>query len=408
MKKVELLAPAGTLEKLKMAIHYGADAVYAGGKAYSLRASAGNLSLEELYEGVEFAHSRKAKVYVTINIFAHNRDLAGLPDYLRELEKAGVDGLIVSDPGVWSIAREINTQLPVHLSTQANTTNRAAVKFWERQGVQRVILARELSLEEIKEIRQEVNVELEMFVHGAMCISYSGRCLLSNYMAQRDANSGECAQPCRWNYSLVEEKRPGQYYHLEEDERGSYIFNSQDLCLINHLPQLIAAGVNSLKIEGRMKSVHYVATVVGAYRKALDAYYQDPENYVFDPQWYEEITKVSHRDYTTGFLFGKPGVDDHNYLSSAYLRHYDFIGVVQDYDPKTGVATVEQRNNFKTGDELEITGPGTELFSQNLESMTDADGNIITAAPHPCQIVRIPAARPVKPWDLLRRAKDNA
>lgn len=408
MKKVELLAPAGTLEKLKMAIHYGADAVYVGGKAYSLRAAAGNLNLEELHEGVEFAHSRKAKVYVTINIFAHNTDLVDLPEYLRELEKASVDAVIVSDPGVWWISQEINTKLPVHLSTQANSTNWAAVKFWEKQGLQRVILARELSLEEIRQVRKEVKIDLEMFVHGAMCISYSGRCLLSNYMAQRDANSGECAQPCRWNYSLVEEKRPGLYYHLEEDERGSYIFNSQDLCLINQLPQLIESGVNSLKIEGRMKSVHYVATIVSAYRKAIDSYYKDPKNYVFDPKWYEEITKVSHRDYTTGFLFGKPGVKDHNYVSSSYLRHYDFIGIVLDYDPETRVATVEQRNNFKVGDELEITGPETELFSQRLDYMTDEDKTAILAAPHPCQIVHIPVEKPVKKWDLIRRAKEYA
>ncbi|PKM88551.1 MAG: peptidase U32 [Firmicutes bacterium HGW-Firmicutes-12] len=407
MKKIELLAPAGNLEKLKMAIHYGADAVYVGGKAYGLRAAAGNLNLDELRQGVEFAHSRKAKVYVTVNIFAHNDDLTNLPKYLKELEQSSVDAVIVSDPGVWLITQEMNTSIPVHLSTQANTTNWAAVRFWEKQGLQRVILARELSIEEIKKIREEVKIELEMFVHGAMCISYSGRCLLSNYMTNRDANSGECAQPCRWNYSLVEEKRPGIYYDLEEDERGSYIFNSQDLCLINHLPELIQAGINSIKIEGRMKSVHYVATVVSAYRKALDAYYKDPENYVFNPLWYEEITKVSHRDYTTGFLFGKPDAKDHNYLDSSYLRHYDFIGVVVDYDSESGWAVVEQRNNFKIGDELEITGPETETFTQKLEQMIDIEGAVIEVAPHPCQIVRIPVSKPVKLWDLIRRAKND-
>lgn len=403
MMKAELLAPAGTLEKLKMAVHYGADAVYVGGKEYGLRAFAGNLSLAEIKEGVEFAHARGAKVYVTVNIFAHNADLEGLPAYLRELEQAGADAVIISDPGVWSILQKTGSRLPVHISTQANTTNWAAAKFWEEQGVERIILARELSLEEIYRIRQEVKLDLEMFVHGAMCISYSGRCLLSNYMAGRDANSGQCAQPCRWNYALVEEKRPGEYYGLEEDERGSYIFNSQDLCLLEHLPQLIGAGVNSFKIEGRMKSVHYVATIVSVYRKALDKYYQAPANYTPDPAWFEEITKVSHRDYTTGFLLGKPQASDHNYDTS-YLRHYDFVGLVLDYDATTGWATVEQRNNFKLGEELEFTGPRTELFTQKLEQMKDEEENAIEVAPHPQQIVRIPVRQMVQKWDLIRRA----
>ncbi|MDX9872142.1 MAG: U32 family peptidase [Clostridia bacterium] len=404
MKKAELLAPAGTLEKLKMAVHYGADAVYVGGKEYGLRAYAGNLSLAEIKEGVEFAHARGAKVYVTVNIFAHNEDLDGLPVYLRKLEESGADAVIVSDAGVWAILKEMKCRLPVHLSTQANTTNWAAAKFWEEQGVQRIILARELSLEEIKRIRREVKLDLEMFVHGAMCISYSGRCLLSNYMAGRDANSGECAQPCRWNYALVEEKRPGEYYSLEEDERGSYIFNSQDLCLLDHLPQLIEAGVDTFKIEGRMKSVHYVATVVNVYRRALDAYYQEPANYAADPAWREEITKVSHRDYTTGFLYGKPQAADHNYADSSYLRNYDFVGLVLEYDTVSGWATVEQRNNFKVGDELEFTGPQTPLFTQTLTQMKDETGGAIEVAPHPQQIVRIPVDRLVRKWDLIRRA----
>ncbi|MCR4442029.1 MAG: U32 family peptidase [Peptococcaceae bacterium] len=407
MKKVELLAPAGNLEKLKIAVHYGADAVYVGGKAYGLRAAAGNLTGEEMREGVEFAHRKKARVYVTVNVFARNGDLYGLPFYLKELEDIGVDGIIVSDPGVLMIAQEMKSRLPVHLSTQANTTNWAAANFWESQGIKRVVLARELSLEEIREIRSRVKTELEVFVHGALCISYSGRCLLSNYMAQRDANRGECAQPCRWNYALVEEKRPGRYYPIHEDERGSYIFNSQDLCLIRHLPRLIEAGVDSLKIEGRMKSIHYVATVVMAYRRALDAYYQDPENYSFDPAWYEEVTKVSHRDYTTGFLFGRPGTDDHNYASSSYRRSYDFIGLVLDYDSQTGWATVEQRNSFKTGDVLEFTGPQTPLFSQKLEVMTDEEGNRLETAPHPRQVVRFPVKKKLKAWDLVRRAKSG-
>lgn len=406
-KKVELLAPAGNLEKLQIAIIYGADAVYLGGKAFGLRAGAGNFTPEEMKAGLDFAHAHHAKVYVTVNIFAHNQDLEQLPSYLQELESLGVDGIIISDLGIWQIAQEINTKMEIHISTQANTTNWASCAFWEQHGAKRVVLARELSLEEIKEIRQKTGLEIEMFVHGAMCISYSGRCLLSNYMADRDANRGECAQPCRWNYALVEEKRPGHSYPIEEDERGSYVFNSQDLCLINHLPELISAGVNSFKIEGRMKSIHYVATVVQAYRRALDSYYLNPDNYKFDPAWYEEITKVSHRDYTSGFMFGKPQGKDHNYETSAYLRSYDFVGLVLGYDPKEGLATVEQRNNFRVGDELEFNGPQTSNFSQRLGRMVDEVGEDITVAPHPRQIVKIPVQQPVQKWDLVRRAKDG-
>lgn len=404
MKKAELLAPAGNLEKLKIAIHYGADAVYLGGKKYGLRASAGNFSTQEMREGVQYAHDRKARVYVTLNIFAHNEDLVDLPDYLLELEKLGVDGIIISDPGIWLLARQTGIKLDMHLSTQANTTNWASALFWQEQGIKRIVLARELSLEEIKECRSKVDIELETFVHGAMCISYSGRCLLSNYMADRDSNRGECAQPCRWNYSLVEEKRPGLYHPVLEDERGTYIFNSQDLCLIRQLPSLLEAGIDSFKIEGRMKSIHYVATTVYAYRKALDAYYEDPDHYVFQSSWYDEIRKVSHRDYTTGFLMGKPGAPEHNYDSSSYLRTYDFVGLVLDYDPKTGWAKVEQRNNFKKNDLLEFIGPRTELFRERLAGIKELDGQEIEVAPHPRQIVNIPVSHPVQPWDLIRRA----
>lgn len=405
MKKVELLAPAGNLEKLKIAILYGADAVYVGGKAYGLRAAAGNFSLEEMQEGLAFARLHRAKMYVTVNVFARNEDLTGLETYLRELENIGVDGVIVSDPGVWMIARNSKIKLDFHLSTQANTTNWAGARFWEEQGFKRIILARELSLDEIKEIRRHVKSELEIFVHGAMCISYSGRCLLSNYMTGRDANRGECAQPCRWNYALLEEKRPGKYYPVEEDERGAYVFNSQDLCLLPHLLDLINAGIDCFKIEGRMKSVHYVATVVGVYRQALDAYYENPEKYVFRPAWWEEISKVSHRDYISGFLLAKPEAAGHLYDGAAYRREYDFIGLVREYDPHTGWAVVEQRNNFKTGDLLEFTGPATPLFTQKLESMTDADGLGRETAPHPREVMRIQVVKPVKPWDLIRRAK---
>ena len=405
MKKVELLAPAGDLEKLRMAVIYGADAVYLGGKEFGLRAYAGNFSLAEIKEGVEFAHQHQAKVYVTVNIFPHNDDLTGLGDYLSALEDCGVDGVLFADAGVWKIAREIGSRLSFHLSTQANTTNWASAQFWEEQGVKRIVLARELSLAEIKEIRRNVQIELEVFVHGAMCISYSGQCLLSNYMAGRDANRGQCTQPCRWNYALVEEKRPGHYYPIEEDERGSYIFNAQDLCLIRHLPELIEAGVNSFKIEGRMKSVHYVATVVQAYRKAIDAYYRDPVRYTFNEEWDKEILKVSHRAYTKGFFFGKPSGGAQNLADSDYIREYDFVGLVRDYDPASQLATVEQRNNFRVGDEIEIIGPETELFTQRLELMTDDEGQFIDVGPHAQQIVRVKVNQAVKPWDLLRRKK---
>ena len=407
MKKIELLAPAGTLEKLKMAIHYGADAVYAGGKEFSLRAAAGNLSLSEMSEGIAFAHKHKAKVYTTINIFANNKDLSKLPEYIKNIEDIGADAIIISDPGVLWIAKKLNIKIPIHLSTQANTMNWAAVKFWEHQNVSRINLARELSLEEIKEIREKSTLDIEMFVHGAMCISLSGRCLLSNYMTERDANRGECAQPCRWNYALTEEKRPGEYFPLEEDTRGSYIFNSQDLCLIRYLPLLIEAGINSIKIEGRMKSIHYVSTIVHTYRQALDAYYKDPQKFVVEEKWLEEISKVSHRNYTNGFIFGKPGPEALNYFDANYVRRYDFIGVVLDYDEKSGLAKIEQRNNFKRGQTAELFGPTTKRFDQKINYMLNEANDPIDEAPHPCQIVRIKMDKPVKKWDMLRRLKNE-
>lgn len=401
-KKVELLAPAGNLEKLKMAVIYGADAVYLAGQAFGLRAFADNFTGPELVKGVEFAQRRGVKVYITVNIFAHNQDLKELPNYLRELEALGVDGIIFSDPGVWQIAQEIGSTLNLHLSTQANTTNWASARFWESRGVKRIILARELSLEEIQEIRTKVNLELEVFVHGAMCVSYSGRCLLSNYFTGRDANLGECAQPCRWRYALVEEKRPGEYYPLFEDQRGTYLLNSQDLCLIRYLPELIKAGVNSFKIEGRMKSIHYVATVVKVYREVLDAYYANPDQFIFQEKWLQELAKVSHRDYSTGFLLGKP---NQNYATSAYRRTHDFIGLVRDYDPLAKLAQVEQRNNFQVGEKVEIMGAETKLFSQEIRELFSETGEVLTCAPHPQQIVCLRVEHPVKPWDIIRREK---
>ena len=406
-KKPELLAPAGTLEKLKMALAFGADAVYLGGKAYGLRALGGNFTQDELREAVAYAHARAAKVYVTVNIFPHNADLNGLPDYLRFLQEIQVDGLLVADLGVFMMVKEVAPQLSLHISTQANNTNWRTVCEWQKLGAQRVVLARELSLQEIREIRQHTDVELEMFVHGAMCISYSGRCLLSSYFTGRDANRGSCAQCCRWKYALVEETRPGQYFPIAEDERGTYIMNSKDLCLLPYLPEVMACGVDSLKIEGRMKSVHYAASVTKAYRAAIDSYVKDPQNFVVRQEWREELAKVSHRPYTTGFAFGRPTAEDQVYGTSSYEQNSDFVGLVRDYDAATGYALVEQRNNMKCGQELEIFPPQGDGWRQELRDMQDEDGEPITVAPHPQQLVHIRMARPVEPWTILRRDIGN-
>lgn len=393
----ELLAPAGDLEKLRVAVLYGADAVYLGGHRFSLRERARNFSLEELAEGVAFAHARGVKVYVAVNIFARNRDLEDLPPYVEKLSEIGVDAVIVSDPGVLALVKKIAPQMPIHLSTQANTTNWLAARFWQEQGISRIVLARELSYEEIREIRQQVNVDLEVFVHGALCLSYAGRCFLSAYMAARDANRGDCAQPCRWRYALVEEKRPGQYFPVEEDSRGAYILSSRDLCLIQYLPQLVEAGVNSLKIEGRVKSVHYVATVVGVYRQALDAYRRDPAGFKVEGRWLEELGKVTHRGYTTGFFTG----EEKNV--PVPLKPCSFVGIVRGYDSGKGLVFAEQRSRFARGDELEVLMPGGKTFSFLLEELYDEEMNPLEAAPHPHQRVFFRLSRPVPPWSLLRR-----
>lgn len=404
MKIPELLAPAGNMEKLEFAFRYGADACYLAGQSYGLRAGAGNFSLPEMKEALEIAHEKGKKIYVTVNIFPHNEDLIGLPEYLVKLQELEVDGVIVADPGVYYLTQQYCPKLPVHISTQANSTSWSSVKFWEQQGANRVVLARELSLKDITEIRKKVKIELEAFVHGAMCISYSGRCLMSNYMIGRDANRGECAHPCRWQYYLVEEKRPGEYYPIQEDERGTYIFNSKDMCLIEHIPELIAAGIDCFKIEGRMKSVHYVATVVKAYRDAIDAYAKDPVNYQVNPQWLMELAKVSHRDYFTGFYFEKPKTEDHNYLTSKYLRNYDFVGVVKDYCPETKTVVLEERNRIQVGEELEFLGPDSPAFRATIDKMWDEETKEeIQVAPHPHQLVRIPLEIPAKPYTLVRR-----
>lgn len=408
MNKIELLAPAGDLEKLKTALIYGADAVYFGGEMFSLRSAAGNLNIDEIKEGVEFAHNLGKRAYLTTNIFAHNEDVKPFMEYLEKIKEIPIDAFIVSDPGVLSMIKSVIPNAEIHLSTQANMTNYMTAKFWQSQGVSRIVLARELSFDEIRKIYDEIGsqMEIEAFIHGAMCISYSGRCLLSNFMIERDANRGECAHPCRWKYQLVEEKRPGVYYPIEEDERGTYIMNSKDLCMIEHIPEIIKSGITSLKIEGRMKSMFYVATVVRAYRKAIDSYLADPDNYKFDNTWLEELNKASNREFTTGFYFDKPDNEDQNYVTNAYSREYDFLGVVREYDESTSMALVEQRNKINVGDEIEVFGPGIEYFTMKVEKMLDAEtGEAIESAPHAQQIINIEMNFPVNKDFLLRRKR---
>lgn len=407
MTKPELLAPAGNLEKLKMALIYGADAVYLGGERFGLRAQAGNFSMEDLKEGVKLAHELGKKIYVTVNIIPHNEDLEGFSDYVKELQSIGVDALIFSDPGIFLIIKEAAPGMELHLSTQANNTNYKSAEFWYKQGVKRIVLARELSLTEIKETIDKApkGLEFEAFVHGAMCMSYSGRCLLSNYMVGRDANRGECAHPCRYKYYLVEEKRPGQYMPVEEDERGTYIFNSKDLCMIEYIPELVNSGIKSFKIEGRMKSSYYIATVVGAYRKAIDHYIKDPDNFILDKEWVDEVHKASHREFSTGFYFGKPDSKGQIYETSSYVRDYAFVGVVMDYDNSTGIATIEQRNKMSLGEEIEVIGPKKKMFSQRIEEMWDEEGQKIESAPHPQQIVKMKMKHDVSKYDIIRRER---
>lgn len=409
MKRPELLAPAGNLEKLKIAIIYGADAVYLGGENFGLRAGAKNFTLEQLAEGIKFAHDREKRIYLTLNIIPHNEDLIGLPEYVSKLKELGLDAVIVSDPGVLKIIKDIIPEMEIHLSTQANTTNYAAVNFWYEQGVSRIILARELSLEEIKEIvkKSPPDMKIETFVHGAMCISYSGRCLLSNYMVGRDANRGDCAHSCRWRYYLMEETRPGEYFPVYEDEKGAYFFNSKDLCMIEHLPSLIEAGISVFKIEGRMKSSYYVAVVVKAYRHLIDSYFSKPKEYFCDEKWLDEIKKVSHRYFSTGFYFAKPGGEEQRYDSSAYIKTYDFAGLILDYNSDNQMAVIEQKNRIFVEDEIEIFGPNDDFFSQKIEKMWDEEGKEIEAAPHAKQIIRMKMAKPVKPWYMIRKFIDT-
>lgn len=403
MDRVELLAPAGNLEKLKVAALYGADAVYCGGFSYGLREGADNFSYDELKEGTEFLHARDKQIYVTVNMIPHNEDLENLPEYLHQLEEIGVDALIISDPGVLNIIREEDIDLDLHLSTQANAVNYASVNFWHKLGLERIILARELSKEEIGEIRENTDISLEMFIHGAMCISYSGRCLLSNYFVNRDANRGQCAHSCRWKYYLMEEERPGEYYPVFEDKNGTHIMNSKDLCLIEYIPEVLATGVDSLKIEGRMKGMHYVANVVSTYKKALDEYYKDPANYEFKEEWFQDLRKVSHRGYTTGFFLHPPTEEDQNYESSAYKRTYDFMGVVRGYDPEKSEALIEVRHKFFQGDQIEILKHNGDVQTESVDYIINEEGVKVEDAPHPKEIIRVPVENEYEELEVVRR-----
>ena len=407
MRETELLIPAGSLDVLKTAVIYGADAVYLGGEAFGLRAKAKNFTNEEIKEGIAFAHERGVKVYITANILAHNDDLAGVEQYFEELKEIRPDALIISDPGVFAIAKRVLPDMELHVSTQANNTNYGTYLFWHQLGAKRVVSARELSLKEIKEIRAHIpdDMEIESFIHGAMCISYSGRCLLSNFLVGRDANQGACTHPCRWKYSVVEETRPGEYMPVYENERGTYIFNSKDLCMIEHIPELIDAGIDSFKIEGRMKTALYVATVARTYRKAIDDYKKDPALYQKNMEWYkEEIGKCTYREFTTGFYFGKPTTDSQIYDSNTYVKNYTYLGTGEEVR-ENGCCRIEQKNKFTVGEQIEIMKPDGRNILVTVKSITDEEGNAMESAPHPKQILWVDLGCEVSPYDILRRSE---
>lgn len=410
MRKPELLIPASSLEVLKVAVMYGADAVYIGGEVFGLRAKAKNFSLEEMKEGVEFAHTHGVKVYVTANILAHNKDLAGVREYFAQLrDVVKPDALIISDPGIFTIAKEVCPEIERHISTQANNTNYGTYLFWYGLGAKRVVSARELSLEEIKEIRANIpdDLEIETFVHGAMCISYSGRCLLSNYFTGRDANQGACTHPCRWKYAIVEETRPGEYMPVYENERGTYIFNSKDLCMIEHIPELMESGIDSFKIEGRMKTALYVATVARTYRKAIDDYLESPENYQKHLPWYlDQISNCTYRQFTTGFFFGKPSEEAQIYDSNTYVKEYTYLGIVGEQNGE-GLYRIEQRNKFSVGEQIEVMKPDGENLTVTVKRIVDEDGNEMESAPHPKQALYINLGQPLELYDILRRKEED-
>lgn len=413
MREIELLVPASSLEVLKIAVIYGADAVYIGGEAFGLRAKAKNFSMEDMAEGIAFAHAHNVKVYVTANILAHNYDLDGVREYFKELKDMKSDrpdALIISDPGVFMIAKEVCPEIERHISTQANNTNYGTYLFWKEQGASRVVTARELSLKEIKEIRERIpdDLEIETFIHGAMCISYSGRCLLSNYFTGRDANKGACTHPCRWKYSVVEEKRPGEYLPVYENERGTYIFNSKDLCMIEHIPDLIDAGIDSYKIEGRMKTALYVATVARTYRKAIDDYLESPEKYKENMPWYlDQIKSCTYRQFTTGFFYGKPTEETQIYDNNTYEKGYTYLGIVGKKNAD-GMYQLEQRNKFSVGETIEVMKPNGENLEVVVQRMTDENGEEITSCPHPQQIFYVDLGVELDMYDILRRRENEA
>ncbi len=405
MRRPELLVPASSLEVLKIAVIFGADAVYIGGEAFGLRAKAKNFSMEEIKEGIAFAHAHDVKVYITANILAHNDDLEGARAYFEELREIKPDALIISDPGMFMLAKEVCPEIERHVSTQANNTNYATYLFWQQLGAKRVVSARELSLAEIKEIRAHIpdDLEIETFIHGAMCISYSGRCLLSNYFTGRDANQGACTHPCRWKYAVVEESRPGEYLPVYENERGTYIFNSKDLCMIDHIPELMESGIDSFKIEGRMKTALYVATVARTYRKAIDDYKVSPELYREHLPWYlDQISNCTYRQFTTGFFFGKPSEEAQIYDSNTYLKEYTYLGIVGEPDAN-GRYRIEQRNKFSVGEEIEVMKPNGDNLTVTVQEIFDEEGNAMESAPHPKQVLYINLGQPLDQYDILRR-----
>lgn len=409
MRKTELLIPAGSLEVLKTAVVYGADAVYIGGEAFGLRAKAKNFTNEEIREGIAFAHERGVKVYITANILAHNEDLPGVEAYFKELKEIGPDALIISDPGVFSIAKKVLPDMEIHISTQANNTNYGTYLFWYGLGAKRVVSARELSLAEIKEIRSRIpeDMEIESFIHGAMCISYSGRCLLSNFLAGRDANQGACTHPCRWKYSIVEESRPGEVMPVYENERGTYIFNSKDLCMIEHIPELMDAGIDSFKIEGRMKTALYVATVARTYRKAIDDYNRDPESYRANMEWYQaEIGKCTYREFTTGFYFGKPDANAQIYSSNTYVKNYIYLGTIEEVDGR-GYARISQKNKFSVGETIEVMKPDGRNLEAVVRGIYTEDGESRESAPHPQELLYVELEAEMEQYDILRKKESN-
>lgn len=408
-KKPELLIPASSLEVLKTAVIYGADAVYIGGEAFGLRAKAKNFSPEEMKKGIEFAHAHGVRVYVTANILAHNEDLAGVAEYFQELKEYQPDALIIADPAVFQLAKEICPEIERHISTQANNTNYGTYRFWWELGAKRVVSARELSLQEIREIRDHIpeEMEIESFIHGAMCMSYSGRCLLSNYFTGRDANRGACTHPCRWKYSLVEEKRPGEYMPVYENERGTYIFNSKDLCMIEYIPQMMKAGIDSFKIEGRMKTALYVATVARTYRKAIDDCFQDEELYRKQMPWYlEQISNCTYRQFTTGFYFGKPSEETQIYDNNTYIKEYTYLGTVEEV--KEGCYRLQQKNKFCVGEIIEIMKPDGRNVETVVKRILDKEGREQESAPHSKQELYVELSEEAEAYDILRRAEKEA